>query len=75
MKMLLTLDRFKELLKKCKIVFADKNDVAQNDKDLDDYVLNITQEWYNTNLALDTTDANSSPEDLEAGAEPESNTN
>ena len=68
---ILTLQRLNDVLIKSAQIFAPKAVVKQNDDDLNDYVLNITQEWYNANLALDSSTASSSDLDSETGLESE----
>lgn len=42
-----------EFLTKCRDLFATQDEVAQNDIDINGYVLDIAN-WYNDNLAFDT---------------------
>ena len=50
---LATLDSLNTFLTNCKALFASQTEVAQNDADIDDYVLNID---YENNLAFDTSE-------------------
>ena len=53
---LATLDRLSEFLTECKSYFATQTEVAENDSDIETYVLNIDDTWYNDNLKIDTTE-------------------
>ena len=48
-----SLERLSEFLTECKALFASQSEVAENDADINTYVLNID---YENNLAFDTTE-------------------
>lgn len=51
---IITLDRLKTFKGKCDEKFATKTEVDQNESDINEYVLDITDDWYETNLKFDT---------------------
>lgn len=53
---IITLEKLSEFLAKCKELFATKTDVDANDADIENYIVNIADDWYETNLAFDTSE-------------------
>lgn len=56
MKALLAFNQLREFLEQCRSVFASKKEQEQNDLDIDNYVISISEEVYNKELAFDTTE-------------------
>lgn len=53
----ISLDKLEsDILPGCKQLFADKATVEQNNQDIDNYVLEISEEWYEENLGFDTSE-------------------
>lgn len=52
----ITLEKLSEFLAKCKELFATKTEVDTNDADIEDYVVNIADDWYENNVAFDTSE-------------------
>lgn len=53
----ISLDKMEnDFLPECKKLFADKFLVDQNDSDISEYVLEISEEWYEENLGFDTSE-------------------
>ncbi len=53
---IITLERLGEFLTKCRALFASQTEVAENDEDIETYVLNITDIWYEEHLKFDTSE-------------------